>query len=61
MELTPTLSEQESRLELSILSKSADYIDFLKDENEKLVRLCEMKGIPVPPELIYKGPGIAHE
>ncbi|KAM3122810.1 hypothetical protein ACQ2H7_003973 [Candidozyma auris] len=59
--LTPTLTEQENRSELSILTKSADYIDQLKDENKQLVELCRMKGIPVPDELIYKGPGIAHK
>ncbi|PVH21655.1 hypothetical protein CXQ85_000638 [Candidozyma haemuli] len=59
--LTPTLTEQENRSELSILSKSADYIDQLKDENKQLLELCRLKGIPVPDELIYKGPGIAHE
>ncbi|SGZ54263.1 CIC11C00000001296 [Sungouiella intermedia] len=59
--LTPTLSEQESRSELSILTKSANYIDYLKDENQKLIELCQMKGIPVPNELVYKGPGVANE
>ncbi|PVH16162.1 uncharacterized protein CXQ87_004027 [Candidozyma duobushaemuli] len=59
--LTPTLTEQENRSELSILTKSADYIDQLKDENKQLLELCRLKGIPVPDELIYKGPGVAHD
>lgn len=55
------LTEQESRSELSILTKSADYIDYLKDENQKLIKLCQMKGVAVPDELVYKGPGVANE
>lgn len=61
MQLTPTLTEQENRSELSILTKLADYIDHLKDENAKLLELCRARGIAVPPELVYKGPGVAHE
>lgn len=57
MSLTPTLSELENRLELNILTKSADYIDELKEENEKLVQQCRAKGIDVPDHLVYKGPG----
>lgn len=58
MELTPTLTNQENRSELNILRKSADYIDYLKDENVNLVKICQQKGITVPDDLIYKGPGI---
>lgn len=54
--LTPSLTELENRSELNILTKSADYIDELKQENAKLVELCRMKGIHVPPGLIYQGP-----
>lgn len=54
--LTPTLDELEKRSELNILTKSADFIDHLKDENTKLVELCRMKGIDVPSELEYHGP-----
>ena len=54
--LTPTLSELENRLELNILTKSADYICDLKQENHRLIELCRSKGIPVPPELLYTGP-----
>ncbi|KAI5954061.1 hypothetical protein CANMA_004900 [Candida margitis] len=54
--LTPNLTESENRSELNILTKSADYIDQLKDENVKLIELCRAKGIEVPEELIYKGP-----
>ncbi|KAK6457690.1 basic helix-loop-helix transcription factor [Scheffersomyces xylosifermentans] len=54
--LTPTLTESENRSELNILTKSADYIDQLKDENSNLVELCRMKGIKIPEELIYNGP-----
>ncbi|EGW33221.1 uncharacterized protein SPAPADRAFT_136319 [Spathaspora passalidarum NRRL Y-27907] len=54
--LTPTLTESENRSELNILTKSADYIDELREENVKLVELCRMKGINVPQELIYNGP-----
>ncbi|KAI5949947.1 hypothetical protein KGF57_004457 [Candida theae] len=54
--LTPSLTAQESRSELNILTKSADYIDQLKEENLKLIELCRQKGIEVPEELIYKGP-----
>lgn len=61
VQLTPALTEQENRSELSILTKSADYIDQLKDENKQLIELCRLKGIPIPEELIYKGPGVAHE
>lgn len=57
MELTPTLTELENRSELNILTKSADYIDQLKEDNEKLIQLCISKGIAIPDELIYKGPG----
>lgn len=55
--LTPTLNELENRSELNILSKSADYIDLLKEENANLIELCRQKGIEVPNEYIYKGPG----
>lgn len=61
MQLTPTLTDQESRSELNILTKSADYIELLKEENQKLVSICEAKGIPVPKELVYMGPGVAYE
>lgn len=61
MELTPSLTEDESRSELNILSKSADYIEYLKEENSKLVAMCHAKGIPVPDELLYKGPGILNK
>lgn len=61
VKITPTLSEQESRSELNILTKSADYIDHLKDENQRLIELCQQKGIAVPNELIYKGPGVANK
>ncbi|EMG51007.1 INO4 Protein INO4 [Candida maltosa Xu316] len=54
--LTPNLTESENRSELNILTKSADYIDQLKDENAKLVEYCRMKGIDIPPELVYSGP-----
>ncbi|CAI5756577.1 unnamed protein product [Candida verbasci] len=54
--LTPNLTESENRSELNILTKSADYIDQLRDENQKLIELCRMKGIQVPSELIYTGP-----
>lgn len=30
----------------------------LKQENEQLIKLCKEKGIDVPEDLIYKGPGI---
>ncbi|CUM52208.1 unnamed protein product [Debaryomyces tyrocola] len=55
--LTPTLNELENRSELNILTKSADYIDQLKEDNNKLIQLCISKGINVPDELVYKGPG----
>ncbi|OBA19965.1 hypothetical protein METBIDRAFT_210498 [Metschnikowia bicuspidata var. bicuspidata NRRL YB-4993] len=61
VELTPSLSSQESRSELNILTKSADYIDSLKEENARLLEVCNERGITVPEHLIYKGPGIAHE
>ncbi|CAK7906116.1 protein Ino4p [[Candida] anglica] len=54
--LTPTLTSSENRSELNILTKSADYIDKLKEENEKLIASCRARGISVPEELIYKGP-----
>ncbi|KAK6461755.1 basic helix-loop-helix transcription factor [Scheffersomyces coipomensis] len=54
--LTPTLNDSENRSELNILTKSADFIDQLKDENAKLVELAQKKGIPIPPDLIYSGP-----
>ncbi|KAG7665397.1 uncharacterized protein J8A68_001085 [[Candida] subhashii] len=54
--LTPTLTESENRSELNILTKSADYIDELREENIKLIELCRMKGIQVPKSLIYEGP-----
>ncbi|RLV95758.1 hypothetical protein JA1_000746 [Spathaspora sp. JA1] len=54
--LTPTLTESENRSELNILTKSADYIDELREENAKLIEVCRMKGIAVPPELVYNGP-----
>ncbi|CAH6718628.1 protein Ino4p [[Candida] jaroonii] len=54
--LTPTLNESENRSELNILTKSADYIDTLKSENEKLVALCRERGIAIPEDLIYTGP-----
>ncbi|KAI5951695.1 hypothetical protein KGF54_004770 [Candida jiufengensis] len=54
--LTPNLTESENRSELNILTKSADYIDQLRDENIKLIEMCRSKGIEVPDELIYKGP-----
>lgn len=54
--LTPTLSELENRLELNILTKSADYICALKLENHQLIEMCRSKGIPVPQELLYNGP-----
>lgn len=57
MSLTPTLNELENRSELNILTKSADYIDQLKEDNNKLIQLCISKGINVPDELVYKGPG----
>lgn len=54
--LTPALTESENRSELNILTKSADYIDYLKSENQKLIKLCHERGIAVPDELHYKGP-----
>lgn len=59
--LTPDLTSQESRSELNILTKSADYIESLKEENAVLVEKCRERGIHVPDNLKYKGPGIAHE
>lgn len=56
MSLTPTLDDSEKRSELNILTKSADFIDHLKDENAKLVELCRMKGIDVPGDMEYHGP-----
>lgn len=56
MSLTPSLSLAENRSELNILTKSADYIDQLKEENLKLIELCNERGIQVPDELIYRGP-----
>lgn len=61
VELTPQLSDKESRSELNILSKSADYIEELKSQNAALIEKCRQQGIPVPDELIYKGPGVAYE
>lgn len=57
MALTPTLNELENRSELNILTKSADYIDYLKEENERLIQLCRERGITLPEELVYTGPG----
>ncbi|KAK6201085.1 basic helix-loop-helix transcription factor [Scheffersomyces amazonensis] len=54
--LTPTLTDSENRSELNILTKSADFIDQLREENIKLVELAKLKGIHVPSELIYNGP-----
>lgn len=54
--LTPTLSESENRLELNILTKLADYIDVLKQENKDLLLLAKKKGLPIPAEFIYSGP-----
>lgn len=54
--LTPNLSELENRSELNILTKSADYIDQLREENAKLVELARMKGLNIPEEYIYTGP-----
>lgn len=56
VELTPTLTSLENRSELNILTKSADYIDKLKDENQKLIAQCKARGIRVPEHLIYTGP-----
>lgn len=61
MDLTPSLTPDENRSELSILTKSADYIDQLKGENKQLLEYCRARGIAVPDELVYKGPGIANE
>lgn len=61
VDLTPELTTEESRSELNILIKSADYIDTLKDENSRLVEQCRARGIPIPEHLIYKGPGIKFE
>lgn len=55
--LTPSLNEHENRSELNILTKSADYIDALKQENERLVALCRSRDIEVPSKLKYNGPG----
>lgn len=55
--LTPSLNEHENRSELNILTKSADYIDALKQENEQLVALCRTRNIEVPSKLKYNGPG----
>lgn len=55
--LTPTLTELENRSELNILTKSADYIDYLKDENDRLIQLCRERGVLLPEELKYSGPG----
>lgn len=57
MALTPTLNELENRSELNILTKSADYIDYLKEENKRLIQLCRERGITLPEELVYTGPG----
>ncbi|CAK9440500.1 uncharacterized protein LODBEIA_P45870 [Lodderomyces beijingensis] len=54
--LTPNLTESENRSELNILTKSADFIDQLKEENVKLIEMCRQRGIQVPEELVYKGP-----
>lgn len=54
--LTPTLTELENRSELNILTKSADFIDYLKEENDKLLDLCQRRGIKVPQGLNYMGP-----
>lgn len=54
--MTPTLNQSENRSELNILTKLADFIDQLKQENEQLIDLCNEKGIAIPDDLIYKGP-----
>lgn len=54
--LTPNLTQLENRSELNILTKSADFIDKLKEENVHLIEMCRQRGIAVPEELIYKGP-----
>ncbi|RCK54649.1 Protein INO4 [Candida viswanathii] len=54
--LTPNLNELENRSELNILTKSADYIDQLREENAKLVELGRMRGLNIPLEYIYSGP-----
>ncbi|ODV69325.1 hypothetical protein HYPBUDRAFT_169966 [Hyphopichia burtonii NRRL Y-1933] len=61
VDLTPSLNDRENRSELNILTKLADYIDSLKEENLKLIQLCKEKGIDVPANLIYKGPGIDND
>ncbi|CCE72744.1 Piso0_000338 [Millerozyma farinosa CBS 7064] len=55
--LTPSLNEHENRSELNILTKSADYIEALKQENDRLVALCRGRDIEVPSKLKYNGPG----
>ncbi|CAH2350629.1 protein Ino4p [[Candida] railenensis] len=57
VDLTPTLTDLENRSELNILTKSADYIDKLKEENQRLIASCRARGILVPEELVYRGPG----
>ncbi|EGV64462.1 hypothetical protein PSN45_004772 [Yamadazyma tenuis] len=54
--LTPTLTDTENRSELNILTKSADYIDQLKNENERLIQMCNEHGIQIPHDLVYTGP-----
>lgn len=54
--MTPTLNQSENRSELNILTKLADFIDQLRQENEQLIDLCNEKGIAIPDDLIYKGP-----
>lgn len=61
VKLTPSLSDQESRSELTILNKSANYIEQLRVENAKLVELCKQQGIEVPPDMINTGPGPSSE
>lgn len=52
VELVPDLTPAESRTEVAVLSKSANFIDQLRTENLKLIELLQQEKVEIPDHLV---------
>lgn len=52
VDLVPDLTPAESRTEVAVLTKSANFIDQLRYENEKLIEVLQLQNIEIPQEVL---------
>lgn len=52
VDLVPNLTPAESRTEVAVLTKSANFIDQLRYENEKLIEVLQLQNIEIPQEVL---------